>query len=196
MDNLTPKQVFDKTHEKLHQEAQNWIKKTSESFSLIAILIATVVFAAAYTVPGGSDSQTGRPLLSGETFFTLFTVMDALSLVNSLTAVVMFISIIASPLRLQDFQLSLPRRLTLGLTFLFLSVLTTMLAFAATIVLIIHFEEKWVTTLVYTVAFVPVTVFALLQFPLYISFFSTLTYSLEVIKRSLPPCIKQCFSRT
>ena len=116
--------------------------------------------------------------------------MDVLSLASSLTSVVMFLSILTSPFELRDFRISLPQRLTLGFTFLFFSVAVTMLAFAATIILIIHLKKRWTTTLIYTAAFLPVSVFALLQFPLYVAFMSTLRFSWKVIRRVLPSC---CF---
>ncbi|XP_015879496.2 uncharacterized protein LOC107415650 [Ziziphus jujuba] len=183
----TAYELFGRTHKDLHKDAREWLKNTAKSCSTVAVLIATVAFAAAYTVPGGSDSKTGAPILLHDPFFLVFTVMDVLSLATSLTSVVMFLSILTSPLELEDFKESLPRKLTFGFTFLFISVAMTMLAFAATIVLIVHLKKRWVTTLVYCLAFLPVTVFALLQYPLYLAFMDTMTYSLNVIKLSLPP---------
>ncbi|XP_048319577.2 uncharacterized protein LOC107431160 [Ziziphus jujuba] len=104
----TAQEFFEKSHADLLKEAQNWLKRTSESCSVIAVLIATVAFTAAYTVPGGSNQSTGVPILLHDPFFVVFTVMDVLSLVSSLTSVVMFISILTSPFRLQDFRQSLP----------------------------------------------------------------------------------------
>ncbi|XP_060674182.1 uncharacterized protein LOC107422636 isoform X2 [Ziziphus jujuba] len=182
----TAQEIFEKSHAELLKEAQNWLKRTSESCSVIAVLIATVAFTAAYTVPGGSDQSTGLPILRHDPFFAVFTVMDVLSLVSSLTSVVMFISILTSPFRLQDFRKSLPRKLTVAFTFLFLAVAVTMLAFSATVILIVHMKKRWTTTIVYGVAFVPVTVFALLQFPLYVAFMGTVKYSLSIMKKALP----------
>ena len=182
----TAQDFFAKPHDNLLREAQNWLKRTSESCSVIAVLIATVAFTAAYTVPGGSDQTTGLPIFLHNPFFVVFTFMDALSLVSSLTSVVMFISILTSPFRLQDFRKSLPRKLTLAFTFLFLAVAASMLTFSATMILIIHMKERWTTTLVYAVAFIPVTVFALLQFPLYSAFMGTMRYFLSVIQKALP----------
>ncbi|EXB77016.1 Ankyrin repeat-containing protein [Morus notabilis] len=181
----TAEEFFRRTHEKLLKEAQEWLKRTSESCSAVAVLIATVAFAAAYTVPGGSDQDTGVPVLLHDPFFLVFTVMDVLSLASSLTSVVMFLSILTSPFELRDFRLALPRKLIMAFTFLFFSVAVTMLAFAATIVLIIHLKNRWTTSIIYTVAFLPVTVFALLQFPLYLAFMDTVKSTLKVIKRAV-----------
>ncbi|XP_048320444.1 uncharacterized protein LOC107434982 isoform X1 [Ziziphus jujuba] len=182
----TAPDFFEKSHAYLLQEAQNWLKRTSESCSVIAVLIATVAFTVAYTVPGGSDQSTGLPILRHHPFFAVFTVTDVLSLVSALTSVVMFISILTSPFRLQDFRKSLPRKLTLAFTFLFLAVAVTMMAFSATVILIVRMKKRWTTTLVYGVAFVPVTVFALLQFPLYVAFMGTVKHTLRFMKNALP----------
>ncbi|KAH7514932.1 hypothetical protein FEM48_Zijuj11G0142600 [Ziziphus jujuba var. spinosa] len=182
----TAPDFFEKSHAYLLQEAQNWLKRTSESCSVIAVLIATVAFTVAYTVPGGSDQSTGLPILRHLPFFAIFTITDILSLVSALTSVVMFISILTSPFRLQDFRKSLPQKLTLAFTFLFLAVAVTMMAFSATVILIVRMKKRWTTTLVYGVAFVPVTVFALLQFPLYVAFMGTVKHTLIFMKKALP----------
>ncbi|KAF3450499.1 hypothetical protein FNV43_RR06583 [Rhamnella rubrinervis] len=178
----TAEVFFHRQHKDLLKEAQDWLKRTSESCSTVAVLIATVAFAAAYTIPGGSNPETGVPILLHDAFFLVFTVMDVLSLASSLTSVVMFLSILTSPFELQDFHRSLPRKLTLGFIFLFFSVAATMLAFAATIVLTVHLKKRWITTLIYSLAFLPVSVFALLQFPLYIALKNSIKYSWELIR--------------
>ncbi|KAH7514929.1 hypothetical protein FEM48_Zijuj11G0142300 [Ziziphus jujuba var. spinosa] len=182
----TAQELFEKSHANLLQEAQNWLKRTSESCSVIAVLIATVAFTAVYTVPGGSNQSTGLPILLHDPFFVVFTVMDVLSLISSLTSVVMFISIVTSPFRLEDFRQSLPQKLTLAFTFLFLAVAVTMMAFSATVILIVHMKKRWTTIIVYGVSFVPVTVFALLQFPLYVAFMGTVNHYLSIMKKALP----------
>ncbi|XP_011047002.1 PREDICTED: uncharacterized protein LOC105141472 isoform X1 [Populus euphratica] len=178
----TAEEFFNRTHTKLLKEAQEWLKRTSESCSTVAVLIATVAFAAAYTVPGGSNQDTGLPVLLHDPIFLVFTVMDVLSLASSLTSVVMFLSILTSPFQLQDFSQSLPRKLTLGFSFLFFSVAVMMLTFTATILLIVHLKKRWTTLLIYTVAFLPVSIFAVLQVPLYLTFMNTLKTSINLIR--------------
>ncbi|KAK2644627.1 hypothetical protein Ddye_019822 [Dipteronia dyeriana] len=157
--NMTARELFIEKHKIQLKEAQQWIKDTSQSCSGVAVLVATVVFAAAFTVPGGNNDENGLPILIHTPFFMFFTVMDVVSLSCSLTAVVMFLSIITSPFELDNFRLSLPRRLTLGFALLFMSVATTMLAFTSTIFLIIRTEQRrrWTLSLICSTAFVPPT---------------------------------------
>ena len=79
---MTADELLQETHSKQLKDAQKWIKETSQSCSAVAVLVATVVFAAAYTVPGGND-PSGRPNFIDSPFFMLFTVMDIVSLACS-----------------------------------------------------------------------------------------------------------------
>ncbi|KAI9198701.1 hypothetical protein LWI28_020823 [Acer negundo] len=186
--NKTAKELFREKHETQLQEAQKWIKETSQSCSGVAVLVATVVFAAAFTVPGGNDDKNGLPILLHTPFFMFFTVMDVVSLSCSLTAVVMFLSIITSPFELDNFRILLPRRLTLGFALLFMSVATTMLAFTSTIFLIIRSEQRrrWTLTLICSAAFVPVSVLALTHFPLFVSFIRAWNNIFKLIGMTIP----------
>ncbi|XP_044499535.1 ankyrin repeat-containing protein At5g02620-like [Mangifera indica] len=170
----TCEELFNSKHNKLLGQAQNWIRSTSQSCSAVAVLVATVVFAAAYTVPGGSNEQ-GYPIFLNSTLFLLFTVMDVIALACSLTSVVMFLSILASPYTYDEFLHELPRKLAIGFSLLFISLATTMIAFAATLLLIVRLEKPhWATTFIYTAAFLPVSIFALTSFPMYAAFEKTL----------------------
>ncbi|XP_044500257.1 ankyrin repeat-containing protein NPR4-like, partial [Mangifera indica] len=167
-------ELFNSKHDTLLKDAQEWIKETSESCTVVAVLVATVVFAAAYTVPGGSNEQ-GYPVFRNSALFLLFTVMDVVALACSLTSVVMFLSILTSPYTYHEFHRKLPNALTIGFALLFISLTTTMIAFAATLLLIIRSEKPhWTTTLIYTAAFLPVSIFALTRFPMYAAFEKTL----------------------
>ncbi|XP_031285132.1 protein ACCELERATED CELL DEATH 6-like [Pistacia vera] len=165
---LTAEGLFAAANNELRVTSKEWLKHTAEGCSVVSVLIATVAFAAAYTVPGGSNENTGFPVLINQPFFVVFTISDVLSLTFSLAAVVTFLSILSSPFRLEDFKHSLPNKMTLGFTFLFLSVCLMMVAFAATILLMIKNKEHWAKIMLYTCSFIPVGIFALSYFPLYI----------------------------
>ncbi|KAJ6292332.1 hypothetical protein OIU78_024495 [Salix suchowensis] len=165
----TARECFEIAHEEKLQKAQTWIKETSQSCSTVAALVSTVVFAAAYTVPGGSDEK-GKPIFINSPYFLIFTVTDVVSLASSLTSLVMFLSLLTSPFELKDFQTSLPRKLIVGLFFLFFSVLTTMISFGATILILIQTERELTTLLLSIASFLPVFVFGIMQFRMFVSF--------------------------
>ncbi|OMO76885.1 hypothetical protein CCACVL1_15344 [Corchorus capsularis] len=184
--NITADQLFKDMHQEQLKTAQEWVKNTSTSCSTVAVLVATVVFAAAYTAPGGFMAD-GRPILLEKPMYSFFTVMDVAGLASSLTSVVIFLSILTSSLEFEDFLNNLPRNLSLGFTFLFFSVTTTMLTFTATILLLIHLQKTWTASLTYAAAFLPVCVFALFQFPLYYEYFVAAVKSiLEYMRNNLP----------
>jgi hypothetical protein len=56
-DSKTAFRVFMEEHRPLVKEAKNWIKDRSDSCMLVTILIATITFAAAITVPGGNNQD-------------------------------------------------------------------------------------------------------------------------------------------
>ncbi|XAR55485.1 hypothetical protein NMG60_11035563 [Bertholletia excelsa] len=185
-DGITAEKQFADRREKLHKEAKDWLKRTAEHCSLVAVLIATVAFAAAYTVPGGPNQNTGIPLLLNHSFFVIFTMTDVLSLTFAVTSVIVFLSILTSPFRLKDFKQSLPQKLMLGVTFLISSVSMMMLAFAATIILMINNNEQWAQIALYTASFLPVCIFALSYLPLYMALMKTLKYLLWKIAMFFP----------
>ncbi|KAG7963028.1 hypothetical protein I3843_09G097000 [Carya illinoinensis] len=181
---LTAWGLFHQTNNELRTTSAEWLKRTSEGCTVVAVLIATVAFAAAYTVPGGPNTQTGAPILVNKPFFVVFTVTDVLSLSFALTSVVIFLSIVSSPFRLIDFKESLPNKLMLGFTFLFLSVSMMMFAFAATVLLMIQNRESWTKVILYALSFLPVGIFALSYFPLYVSLSDTYKYLLKELRRT------------
>ncbi|PWA71358.1 Ankyrin repeat-containing protein [Artemisia annua] len=111
----TPNMVFTKHHKDLVKEGEQWMKTTAESCSITAALIVTIVFAAAITVLGGSNQETGIPVFEKEVAFVIFAVSDAISLFTAATALLVFLSILTTRFAEKDFLVSLPRRLIIGL---------------------------------------------------------------------------------
>ncbi|KAL9444405.1 hypothetical protein AB3S75_017569 [Citrus x aurantiifolia] len=166
--NITASDLFNLTHEDQLRKAQEWIKETAQACSVLAILIATVVFTAAFTIPGGNNEK-GFPHFLRSPLFYVFTVTDVASLSLSLSSIVMFLSILTSPRESSDFLSNLPFKLTTGFILLLFSVLTSMLTFSASLLLIIRLGKKWTATL-YAAAIFPVVVLALMAFPVYANF--------------------------
>ncbi|KAL9451720.1 hypothetical protein AB3S75_013315 [Citrus x aurantiifolia] len=177
--NQTAREVFTEEHKELVKEGEKWMKETASSCSVVAALIITVVFAAAFTVPGGSDSR-GIPNILHEPSFMIFAISDILALFSSISSVLMFLGILTSRYAEDDFILSLPRKLIIGLVTLFFSIASMMVAFGATVH--ISLSHKWNLVLIpiALVGCVPVTLFELLQFPLLLDMYSS-TYGRSII---------------
>ncbi|KAK3042253.1 hypothetical protein RJ639_001848 [Escallonia herrerae] len=183
---ITAEKLFAVSNAELRRDAKDWIKLTAEHCSIVAVFIATVAFAAAYTVPGGPNQTTGYPILLHQPFFITFAITDVLSLTFALTSVIAFLSILTSPFWLEDFKHNLPRTLMIGFTLLIASVLMMMLAFAATIFLMIHNKQQWAKISLSSLALLPATFFVFLYLRFYVSLMEPFKHSVKMLGSALP----------
>ncbi|GKV07282.1 hypothetical protein SLEP1_g19077 [Rubroshorea leprosula] len=168
----TPLEVFVREHKNKLKEAEEWVKKTAESSTFVGALIITITFAAAFTVPGGWNQSTGFPIFLHKTPvpFMVFMVSDAISLFAASSSVIMFLGILTSRFAYEDFHKSLPNRLVMGLSSLFISIATMTVAFCAAFVTMLE-GRLWVLILITVLAGIPVTFFVVLQFPLLVEIY-------------------------
>ncbi|KAI6679111.1 hypothetical protein NL676_032992 [Syzygium grande] len=158
--------IFVDKHKDLLESGEKWMKDTANSCMLISTLIATVLFAAAFTMPGGNDDKTGVPLLLGQDSILVFAISDGLGLFSSVTAILIFLAILTSRYEAQDFLESLPRKIIMGLSLLFLSLAFMLVAFAATLTTVLDKRLEWVLIPIALLASLPVALFVVLQLPL------------------------------
>ncbi|KAL9678120.1 hypothetical protein QQ045_015959 [Rhodiola kirilowii] len=97
---------------------------------------------------------------------TLSMVTDVVALFSAVTSLLMFLAILTSRYAEDDFLYALPKRITIGLVSLFISIASIMVTFCAAIALVLREQFAWIALPVGLIAVVPVTFFALLQFPL------------------------------
>ncbi|XP_062015576.1 uncharacterized protein LOC133732124 isoform X2 [Rosa rugosa] len=179
----TPRELFTSEHKGLLHKGEAWMKDTAKSCMIVAALIATIVFSAAIlSVPGGTSDNTGQRNFLKETAFLFFAIADGVALVSSSTSILMFLFILTSRYAEGDFLKSLPLKLMIGLASLFISIASMMVAFSATFYLDCHYGLGWVPNLIFVFAFVPVALFAFLQFPLLSDMFSS-TYCSSLLFR-------------
>ncbi|KAI3880501.1 hypothetical protein MKW92_004111 [Papaver armeniacum] len=172
-DNETPKDVFAREHQGLAEKGEKWLKDTASSCMVVGTLIITVVFAAAFTVPGGNyqDSdiiRKGTPIFLYEKPFTVFVVADVMAFFSSVMSVLMFLSILTSRYAMEDFLELLPKRLIVGLATLFFSIAAMMVAFSATLCMVLNQRLSWAFVPIGVIATFPVYLYVFLQFPLLI----------------------------
>ncbi|GAB4852381.1 hypothetical protein Ancab_016573 [Ancistrocladus abbreviatus] len=161
----TAQEFFTEEHKELLESGEKWMKDTSNSCMLVAALIATVVFAAAFQVPEGNKGDTGVPVFLKRTSFMIFIVSDALALFSSTTSILIFLSILTSRFAEQE---SLPKGLIIGLASRFFAIATMSVAFGATLSIVLEQRLKWVSIPVTLLACFPVGLFAMLQLPLFL----------------------------
>ncbi|KAJ0017388.1 hypothetical protein Pint_11981 [Pistacia integerrima] len=162
----TPAMIFTKAHRELVKEGRDWMKVVANSCSVAAALIATIVFAAAITVPGDYN-DAGIPNFYKQIAFTTFSVSDAVSFFSSIAAIIMFLSILTARYAEDDFLYVLPKRLIWGLVMLFLSLTSLMVAFCATVFLVFCDRKAyWILAPMFVSALVPLYLFTSSEFPL------------------------------
>ncbi|PWA71046.1 ankyrin repeat-containing domain, PGG domain, Gag-polypeptide of LTR copia-type [Artemisia annua] len=167
----TPEMLFSKEHKKLVRDGEEWMKKTADSYTVTAGLITTIVFAAAITVPGG-NGDTGHPIYAKELSFMIFAVADAISLFTSTTSLLLFLSILTARYAEEDFLFTLPSRLIMGLSMLFLSTCSMMIAFGASLYLLFGEGKDWILIPIAALSCLPITCFVTLQYPLLVELIS------------------------
>ncbi|KAK2653769.1 hypothetical protein Ddye_013625 [Dipteronia dyeriana] len=167
-ENQTAKDVFRKEHKELAGQGEKWMKDTANSCMLVSTLIATVLFAAAFTVPGGNVDDKGTPIFLQTKAFTVFAISNALGLFSSLTSLLMFLAILTARYAQEDFLKSLPKKLIIGLGSLFFAIAAMIIAFGAALTIILGERWHWVYVPITLVASIPVAIFVMLQLPLFV----------------------------
>nr|GMD94801.1 ankyrin repeat-containing protein At3g12360-like isoform X1 [Ipomoea batatas] len=159
-DDKTAKQLFSKEHMALKIEGEKSIRDTANSCMLVATLIATVAFAAAFTLPGGNEDLTGTPIFIAQTTFTIFTISDVVAMISSMLSIVTFLSILILRYTEDNFRVAL-RRLLFGLAALCVSIGGMLVAFTAGFFVV--YGKAWQTIVIAAFAGVPVALFLLLN---------------------------------
>ncbi|XP_039165806.1 uncharacterized protein LOC104440194 [Eucalyptus grandis] len=157
---------FMENHKNLLENGGKWVKDIANSCMLVSTLIVKVLFTAAFTIPGGNDSNTGVPLLLGQDSLLVFAISDSLGLVSFVTAILLFLAILTSQYETQDFLYSLPKKIIMGHVFLFLSLAFMLVAFEATLTILLDKRLGWILIPIILLTPIPVALFLVLQLPL------------------------------
>ncbi|WRX18339.1 PGG domain - like 10, partial [Theobroma cacao] len=179
----TPYEAFDRSHAKLLKEGEKWMKDIAQSSTIVGTLIITIMFATLFTVPGGLSQDTGVPFLLTKKLVKVFIISDAISLFASTTSVLMFVGILTSRYTAHDFLKSLPNKLIIGLSSLFISIATMMLAFSSTAIIMLKGQLEIVIPII-LLASIPIGLFVWLQFPLLVKIFIS-TYGPGIFDRKM-----------
>ncbi|KAI3889610.1 hypothetical protein MKW92_019229 [Papaver armeniacum] len=185
-DELTAQELFREEHLPLFAEGEKWIKDTAQSCAFVSALIATVVFAAAFTVPGGffsndAKDNLGTPIFLSKPSFIAYAVANALALFSSTSSLLSFVALLTSQYDHADFLESLPKKLMLGLLTLFISIVSMMVAFCAALFIILGSRLPWLPILLSVVAGVPVFLFLRANSLLFVTMFRS-TYGPSIFR--------------
>ncbi|XP_061944713.1 ankyrin repeat-containing protein At5g02620-like [Populus nigra] len=81
------RKVLGRGNEERNKEKEDAMSKARESHLVVAALITTVTFAAAFTLPGGYKSDRGNAILAKKAAFIIFIISDAMLMVLSICAI-------------------------------------------------------------------------------------------------------------
>ncbi|KAI3954665.1 hypothetical protein MKW98_019796 [Papaver atlanticum] len=179
--------LFTEKHKDLMEKGEKWMKDLSTSCMVVAALIATVSFAAAFTVPGGNiqentSSDMGLPVFLKKNSFMVFATADALALFSSISSVLMFLAVFTSRYSEEDFLKALPQKLMLGLATLFISMASILVSFEAAFSIILGKRFLWALITVSLFGCAPVLLFGFLQFPLLVEMVSSTYWPINLGK--------------
>lgn len=160
----TPADIFDCEQKKLSEEGEKWMKAAAKSCMVVAALIATVMFTAAFTVPGGNDNER-YPYLLNKVSLELLYISEVIGMFLSSTSMLIFLSILTSRVNKFAFQHSLPCLLMIGVTTLFGSIVSMVIAFCTAIFLSYHPTSIGIPVLLFLFALIPI-IFIFLKFRL------------------------------
>ncbi|KAK7854810.1 ankyrin repeat-containing protein itn1 [Quercus suber] len=109
----TPYVLFATMHEELRKDGENWMRNTANSSMVVATLICSIIFAGQPTDGIKHSSENSNLELA-------FSVSSTIALFCSSTSLIMFLSILTSRYSYNDFLVSLPIKLMIGVASLFI----------------------------------------------------------------------------
>ena len=163
----TAKEIFRESHKELASKGGEWLNSISNSCSVVATLVAAVSFATTATTPGGIKEDSSKPTFERHPGFLIYAVSSLIALVFSVTSMVTFLAILTARRKMEDFERRLPRKLLLGLTCLFISIGSMLVCFCGAHFFLLKDVLEDSAFTVYALACLPVTIFAIAQFPFY-----------------------------
>ncbi|GAA0146591.1 phosphatase modulator [Lithospermum erythrorhizon] len=126
---------------KLHREG---INNATNSVTVVAVLFATVAFAAIFTVPGG-DRDSGMAVAVKRASFKIFFIFNAIALFTSLAVVVVQITLVRGETKAERRVVGVINKL------MWLASVCTSVAFMASSYIVVGRKYEWAAILVTTV---------------------------------------------
>lgn len=123
---------------KLHREG---INNATNSVTVVAVLFATVAFAAIFTVPGGDDDN-GMAVMVSSPSFKVFFISNAVALFTSLAVVVVQITVVRGEIKSERRVVEVINKL------MWLASVCTTVAFISSSYIVVGRHHRWAAILV------------------------------------------------
>ncbi|KAI3793382.1 hypothetical protein L1987_36001 [Smallanthus sonchifolius] len=123
---------------KLHREG---INNATNSVTVVAVIFATVAFAAIFTVPGGDDND-GMAVVVNRASFKIFFIFNAIALFTSLAVVVVQITLVRGETKAERRVVEVINKL------MWLASVCTSVAFMASSYIVVGRKYEWAAILI------------------------------------------------
>ncbi|EHA8588337.1 ankyrin repeat-containing protein ITN1-like [Cocos nucifera] len=123
-------------------KADEHYKLSIETYTLVAALIATVTFAATFTIPGGFHQTYGFAILGNQAAFKVFVISNTIAMCSSIVVVFCFIWAWKDPVRFKLNQLAWGHRLTV------VACLAMIVTLMSAVYLVVPQETLWLAIVV------------------------------------------------
>ncbi|XP_064952868.1 uncharacterized protein LOC135608595 [Musa acuminata AAA Group] len=140
---MTAEEMFSLSHQALLKNCKDQLMETGR---LCSGLVAAVVFASSFSVPGDKDPATGNPVYFGRAAFTVFSHTYVFGLSCAATSLVLFLSLAMSPYKEQQFRRIIPIKYFFARSSFGLAMLSFLVAFTCNIYLQLYGWQKTKST--------------------------------------------------
>jgi hypothetical protein len=114
-----------------------YFERIVETYILVATLIATVTFAATFTVPGGYYQDSGIAIHGHDTAFKIFVISNTIAMCSAIVVVYCFIWAWKDPIKFKIDQLVWGHRLTM------IAGLGMLVSLMASVYITVPHESRW-----------------------------------------------------
>lgn len=134
----TALELFIENHRTMVQKGKEQLMEMGKTYSS---LVAVVVFASSFSIPGEKDVNN-NPVFLHKAAFKVFSHAYVIGLSCAATALVLFLSLLTSSYTVQDFHRSLPTKYLFANTSFLLTLVALLVAFSCNIYLNIYGGRK------------------------------------------------------
>ncbi|THU45522.1 hypothetical protein C4D60_Mb02t18800 [Musa balbisiana] len=136
---MTAEEMFTESHQALLKSCKVQLMETGR---MCSGLVAAVVFASSFSIPGDKDPATGNPVFFGRAAFTVFSHAYVIGLSCAATSLVLFLSLAMSPYKEQQFRRIIPTEYFFARSSFGLAMLSFLVAFTCNIYLQLYGWQK------------------------------------------------------
>ncbi|XP_074580796.1 uncharacterized protein LOC141837258 [Curcuma longa] len=135
----TAQEVFSENHKEMLKRCKNQLMEMGKT---CAGLVAAVVFASSFSIPGEKDEKTGNPVYMDRLAFKIFSHTYVIGLSCAATSLILFLSLVISPYKEQQFRRAIPTKYFLACLSFAMALFALLVSFTCNIFLQIYGGQR------------------------------------------------------